>query len=305
MPGLEAAASPIIGGMRPGKADLTAGLWGIGITALLLIPLPTEAAAARWPALVQELTDFCHPVAFACLTQVLLRSLRAHAQTLSAKHYLSVAAGIILYAAATELLQAVVERHPSVSDFRNDLLGAAVAMLLHWRRDAAAAWARTCLASAAVVLGAVATQPLAWTLAAYAHRTLRTPVLWKADSRLFGRFSTWEHGRQPALTVHEPVRDWRGWNHLEVQIENPQPVEQPVVLRIHDLHHDQRYRDRYNERFVLAPGSRATLRIPLERIRSAPQGRDLDMAAIRGIIVFSGTRQPAAEFRVHEIRLAP
>lgn len=290
--------------MRLEKVDLTAGLWGIGITALLLVPLPTEAAAARWPALVQELTDFGHPVAFACLTHVLLRSLRARTQALSAKHYVTVAAGIIVYAAATELLQAVVERHPSVSDFGNDLSGAAVAMLLHWRKDAAA-WMHTCLASAAVVLVAVAAQPLAWTLAAYAHRTLRAPVLWKADSRLFARFSTWEYGRQPALKVHEPLRDWRGWNHLELDIENPQPLEQPVVVRIHDLQHDQHYGDRYNERFVLAPESRRTLRIPLEKIRSAPQGRDLDMAAIRGIIVFSGTREPAAEFRVHEIRLAP
>ena len=85
-----------MGGMRPTKADLAPWLWGIGITAMLLLPLPTGAAAMRWPALVRDLTEYAHPVAFAWFAHVLFRSLRAHMPRPSAGPYVWVAVGVIV-----------------------------------------------------------------------------------------------------------------------------------------------------------------------------------------------------------------
>lgn len=291
--------------MRPTKADLAPWLWGIGITALLLLPLPTGAASMRWPALVRDLTEYAHPVAFAWFAHVLFRSLRTHMPRPSAGPYLWVAAGVVVYGATTELVQALVDRQPSLIDFRNDMLGAVFAMMLHWRKESGVLALRIALACAAAIVGIAASKPLAWTLTAYANRWVQAPVLWQADSRLFGHFSSWDEGDFPVLRLREPMADWRGWGHLEVDIENPQGQPHPVVVRVHDLWHDLRHRDRYNERFTLQPGTRQTLHIALDNVRTAPEGREMDMNSIRGIVVYSAARDPVGEFRVHQIRLAP
>jgi VanZ family protein len=288
--------------MRADRGDLRPLLWGVGITALLLLPLPTHDAARRWPALLRDLNDACHPLAFAWLAHLLFDRLRVRIPRPSRAPYLWVLGAASAYAAATELIQPLVGRQSSLMDAANDMLGAAVGLLLHVRGEQTLPWRRRGLAWLAATFAAVALAPLAFTIAAYAHRSLKSPVLWQPDSALFARFSHWQ-SRSSALVIREPLADWRDFRYLEIDISNPAPAMQRVAVRVHDLAHDLRHEDRYNTGFDLPPASRQTLRISLRQVSEAPRGRQMDMRAIRGIVIFSAAR-PRAAFVVHEIRLA-
>src|SRR5690606_18589863 len=133
----------------------------------------------------------------------------------------------------------------------NDLLGAAVVLLLHAHAEQRTVGTRRALAAAAAVLAAVVTAPLAVTLAAYAHRQVRAPLLWEAESHLFARLSRYHDDGQQRLMILEPIGDWRSWRYLELDITNPLPSTHPIIVRVHDRQHDQRHEDRYNGRFDL------------------------------------------------------
>jgi hypothetical protein len=156
--------------------------------------------------------------------------------------------------------------------------------------------------AAAVAVAAAA--PLAFTATAYVYRSARAPLLWQADDALFARFSYRQGGRYAGLVVHEPLPDWTGWNRLELDVENLQAEELPLVVRVHDRRHNHRYRDRYNDTFAVPPLARQTLRIPLERIRTMPASRQLDLREVDAIVVFSMSRDRPRRFTVREIRLA-
>src|SRR5690606_29395511 len=155
-----------------------------------------------------------------------------------------------------------------------------------------------------VVLTLLVIAPFAWTVGAYAHRAARMPVLWQADELLFTRVAHRREGRYQALVMDEPAPDWRGWRVREVDAQAP-GAEGNVVLRVHDRLHDRRRNeDRYNEAFLLPPRTRQTLRIPLERIRTGPDSRVLDLSAIQGLVLYASNQSVPRAFVVHEIRLA-
>jgi hypothetical protein len=59
----------------------------------------------------------------------------------------------------------------------------------------------------------------------------------------------------------------------------------PLVIRINDAAHDNRYADRFNRQVVIRPGVNRVV-IPLDDVRRAPNRREMDMRHIRQIIVF-------------------
>jgi hypothetical protein len=60
----------------------------------------------------------------------------------------------------------------------------------------------------------------------------------------------------------------------------------PLVLRVHDASHDQRYADRFNRLLLIHPGVNRIV-IPLDDVRRAPDRREMDMTRIRGIMLFA------------------
>jgi VanZ family protein len=83
-------------------------------------------------------------------------------------------------------------------------------------------------------------------------------------------------------------RDWSGYRWLHFSVYNPVSETLMLYCRIHDsLHarHGRVYQDRYNTGFVLDSGWN-DLRISLEDVRAAPQGREMDMQQIRGFAIF-------------------
>ncbi len=292
--------------MRLSKSDPV--LWfSIGAaTLLLLTPLPFEGAFQRWPTLMSELENFGHPLVMAWLAHLAFRRLRGQIPPPSRAAYLWVLGLAIGYGALTEVIQSFTGRDASGWDLLNDVVGAAFAVLLNAGREASSHHLRRMLLAVAALTALTVTTPLLITVAAYITRSVREPVLWNDRSPLLGRFSHWRWGFRQALIVEEPLPHWREWRFLEIDLRNLQPAPQRLVVRVHDRNHDQSYGDRYNGQFTLAPQTRETLRIPLDRIRTAPAAREMDMDAIRGIVVFSvsGPGRQTRAFHVYEIRLA-
>lgn len=274
------------------------------VGALLLLPLPIEPGSQRWPALVSEIENLGHPIAFGLLAHIAFRWLRSHLPDPSASPYLWVLSGTALLGLLTEAAQTWTGRDPSWADFMEDLLGAMVALLLHARAEQTLPARRLAIGTGAFLAVAASITPMGVTLAAYAHRTLQEPLLWRDGSALFGRFTHWHRGSYAALMLGEPAPDWRNWKFLELDLETIQPSPMQVVVRVHDRLHNQLHEDRYNETFTLAAGTRAVLRIPLDRVQRGPRQRTLDMSEIAGVVVFAPDAAPIGDLIVHEIRLS-
>ena len=291
--------------LRWSKSDLVLWLSVCALTLLLLAPLPLAGLARLWPALVEDGENFGHPVMGAWLAHLAFRRLRSSFPPPSPAPWQWSFILISGYGGFIEILQHFTGRDASLTDFMNDVLGAGFALLLHARAAASSPWLRRGLLALAAAAGVAAAAPLTMTLAAYAARSVQAPVVWNEHSRLLKRFWYWKHDDYPGLVIDEPLPDWRQWNFLELKLANPQPLILHIVVRVHDREHDRTYRDRYNGRFTLPPQSNQTVLIPLEEIRTAPQSRQLDMSAIRGVIVFEldKTSAHAPLFQVSQIRL--
>lgn len=285
------------------KSELVLSAWVMAATVLLLVPLPLEAAIWRWPTLLTEVEDFGHPLMVAWLSHLGFMILRARRSRPSRAPWLLVTAFALGYGVVTELAQSFTGRDASVWDLTHDLIGAVFALLVHAGREASGL-RRSGWFVLAAVTGVVIVTPLAKTIAAYVGRSMEMPVLWSKESWLLQRFAHWDSGAFPGLVMEEPVPDWRDWRTLEVRVRSRQPVPLHIVVRVHDRIHDQSSRDRYNGRFVLAPSLSTILRIPVEQIRTAPVGRQMDMDAIRGVIVFAEDATQTPPFEVEEVRLA-
>lgn len=94
-----------------------------------------------------------------------------------------------------------------------------------------------------------------------------------------------EESEYPGVTIEEPYPDWSSYRMFCADVFSDRPDTVLLGLRIDDIHHDYSYNDRFTGRLVVAPGMNP-IRIPLERVRSAPAGRETDMKAIRRIILF-------------------
>jgi hypothetical protein len=90
---------------------------------------------------------------------------------------------------------------------------------------------------------------------------------------------------------------------LTVELRNLRDVASRVTIRVHDRQHNLAHDDRYSQAFELPPRSAQALRIPLDHIRLAPRGRQMDMTAIRGLILYQDAPNRLPDFSVSEIRL--
>lgn len=97
-------------------------------------------------------------------------------------------------------------------------------------------------------------------------------------------------------------RDWRGFDSLAIAIYNPERSALPLTCRIHDRAHNHQYRDRYNHRFTLKTGWNH-ITIDLETVRSAPDGREMDLSRIMAVGLFSVRLPAPRRMYVDDVRL--
>jgi len=213
---------------------------------------------------------------------------------------------------AVEALQVLQsDRNASWIDMGRNTAGAASFLLLReaavrWLGGASGAARRTAWAAGLAGLALLAGSGVGFarTVSLYVERHRSMPTLFALDGSWWERELIEEEGsrltpsaglarldlapgKYPGLDFEEPYPDWRGYRTLALTIVSDLDAPLTMTVRIHDARHNRRLEDRFNRRLVVQPGEN-TFRIPIDEIRRAPRGREMDLARIRGIMIFSG-----------------
>jgi hypothetical protein len=285
------------------------------MTPLLFIGGPDYFA----PRSLRLAWDFGHVLLFACIGGLLGRA-RSGARTPVALLWLLAGAAALAVALGTgiEWLQRFAAgRESSGADVWRDLSGVllGVALFARTRSGVATRLRLAVLACATLAIVFTGLVPLVRALADEAEARSAFPVL--ADFE-----TTWQAERftavQPPRIVDSPAgpnttrvlrvelypanysgftlkhfpRDWRGFRTLSFEVYREPNGPARITCRINDRAHetDNRFTDRYNERFELQPGWNRVL-IDLEEVRKAPAGRSMSLDDVTGVGCFATALQ--------------
>jgi hypothetical protein len=243
---------------------------------------------------------------------------------------------MLLLGAATEGLQGLLGRDAELDDVRSDVVGAIGATSL-WLyaglRQNPSIGSRVGRIGALLACAAMAgywVSPLLQCANAYWNRDAQFPVLaqFRSQRDLYFVSSTvaapqivsiqqpanagppltalrigLDVGRWPGITLAEPVRDWRAFRVLALDLSNPGSVSVPLRLRVSDRMHKGDFYDRFNTQLLLSPQTRTTIYIPLERIALSPRTRRMDMSQISDLTLFRSGGAPGQAILVHRLWL--
>jgi hypothetical protein len=284
---------------------------------LLFAPLPITATY-----LGRTLEDAGHSPLFFLLTLGVINALRDKPRFAGARLYVVAAIVGIGTGFLSEVIQMPLARDASWEDVAADAVGTILALAVYAFFEGRSRFHRghrVVAALVACVCVAIYVLPIVRMARAYVHRNGEFPVLADFHSRieLYWTVSIGVN-RQivddaldvdlvaesfPGVSFHEPVPDWRGYQTLVVDVENPDPEPLNLGLRVHDRLHKRAFSDRYNRHFELAPRERRTLKIPLEDIRHGPRNRLMDMAHIADVTLFRGAPKGSRKLRIYSLRL--
>jgi hypothetical protein len=248
--------------------------------------------------------------------------------------YLVALSWSLVLAGVSEVLQVLDNRDVEVCDFLRNAAGTVCALALWASLDRGldlAGWPdwRKRLRWIAVAILLSTLIPLAVLAESYRRMERRVPVLFRFDSALelpFVRGSdaslelvrapegwteyakrrvgrvTFRLTRYPTLTIVDLHRDWSGYRFLEWDLFLEAGPELEVILRVEDVEYNGRYRDRFNVKLPLRPGPNE-LRIPLEEVREAPEGRAMDMERISRLMLYLVRPEAPVSLYVAEMKL--
>lgn len=308
----------------------------LGCIALLWIPVPSPTI------LLKAFYDFCHFPLFGGVAIILLYLARQLGEPRGwsvRSQYGMAFIGAVVLGALTEGMQSFsLSRFAEWSDLLLDVLGAVGALGIYITYDPrltgrVAIWRlapRKQLVHAGVgLLLVIALSPvLVWTYA-YWDRAARFPSLVQFSSTwemmfVKGRDCAvqivppplgWEKARvdtvghvvfypkhYPGIRLKEPYPDWKGFSHFHLEVYSELSRVQSLVIGIHDAQHNNDYTDRFNQAITISPGINH-IHIPLDDIRHAPVGRDLDLSAIKDVKLFAISPPEEFSLYVDNIRL--
>jgi hypothetical protein len=108
----------------------------------------------------------------------------------------------------------------------------------------------------------------------------------------------------PRFTLRYGPKDWRGHRALAFTCFNRGERPFYLIVRIDDIHHDNRPADRYKLRLHLDPG-RHEIEIPLAAVESAPDLRPMDLAALADLTLYGFELRQPQEILFDDFRLLP
>ena len=78
-----------------------------------------------------------------------------------------------------------------------------------------------------------------------------------------------------------------------------------MVLRVHDLQHDNRLEDRFNRSISVGAESRVRIALPLTDVEAGPLDRRIDLRHVAGLILFvtDSSARPGTQLYVTRIWL--
>ncbi len=307
-------------GVRGSRAATVA--WAVLLTGLLLFMVFGQVPDRTlfWESLYHA----GHVPLFGMVAVAILGLLRERGAALAEpRPWWTAFALAVALGAATEALQlAQPGRDASVWHFLRDVAGAASFLLVL----AMAGWTggrgsliRSAGRRALVVLGVAAMLSASWfdlarTVVIYGERDTALPTLFALDGSWWERPFVEAHGSvltphtrpagvtapfdqplarldleagtYPGIALDEPYPDWRWARSLVLTFFSDLDAPLPLVIRVNDKAHDNRYADRFNRQFLVRPGLNRIV-IALADVRRAPDRREMDMRHIRQIIVFA------------------
>lgn len=304
-------------------------LIGILLAAVVFAPVPRRTLG------IATLHDFAHAPIFGCIALLVLVAFGSQAtpgRLPPWMQYLGAFCIAIGLGALTEVAQIPAGRDASWMDLRSDALGAAGFLGLYAAFDSRLRRAaiRAIGALVAVSLLAIHSMPLAVAANAYLHRERAFPVLADFMQRIDTYFIvpqwaaldlerlpqqwakqpgeramrvTFAAGPWPGVDFCEPEPDWSGYRTLALDVTNPAGTDLVLGLRVHDVHHDQRYDDRFNRILRVPPLTRTVLRIPMADIQSGPQARTMDLQRIAGYLLFRSSESKVGQMYVGKVWL--
>jgi len=288
------------------------------VAALLLLVNWSFPFTALW----RVVEDSGHAPLFALLALSFIGWARARWPNRALRQYGFAAAAAAVLGALSELAQVPVGRDASWGDFVRDLLGTGIALTAFAafdRRIALPRLARSALALIALAGVVWVALPMIEITRAYAYRTAIFPRLADFSDR---RDSFWSRGSGarrtfqggalivdfvsepfPGVAWFEPQPDWRGYQSLVIDVENPNDSPVQLTLRIHDREHSWEYADRFNRNIRLAPRERRVVVVPLDDVMRAPKGRTMDMGHITDVSLYRSEASGPSRMIVHALRL--
>jgi hypothetical protein len=106
----------------------------------------------------------------------------------------------------------------------------------------------------------------------------------------------------PGWTPKIRKKDWRKYKHLCFDIFNPGDSNAEISIRIDDKEDYPEYKDRYNRRFILQPGSNS-ISIPLESMMTSGTNRKINLKNIHQMLLFMGSPDRKFTFYLDYVRL--
>jgi VanZ family protein len=286
--------------------------------ASLLVYRPADASLA-W----QAIFDWMHVPVFAVIGATL--AWLSPAKWSPIVRFAAVISVAILLAVSSEIIQIPLGRSASLADVLSDLQGsiAGVMAVAAWQSKG---WRRliSVIVALAVIVWSVSSP--AQTMSILSARAAKFPIIFDGndhsflyvtaqDSQLTGNNEfgglipvtrvEFARGAWPGIEIHDLASDWRDHSQLKVslQVEGTETLE--FTIRVHDLKHRKsarEYNDRFNRLYTLPPGDHI-INIDLEDIRTAPRGRDMNMAEIDAINIFSSEKYIGRAIRIYRIWL--
>jgi hypothetical protein len=303
------------------------GVLLVGTLSLLLITVPTHTFF--WKAV----NNSGHVPLFMVVGILLLNISRLLTEKLGwppIRHYAVAFGGVVVLALVTEALQSLIPmRKPQVSDVIYDGVGAMCG--LGWSittdHSLSGKWAqwrtfprRMFIPCGVGLVMAMTFLPVVEWAYAYWDRANRFPSLLQFSSPWEMKFVTgseidvqivpppvgWGKSaddrvgqvvfhtkRYPRIGIAEPYPDWNGYSLFHVDIFSELPIPRPIAFRIEDQYRTYRYEDGFNKTVTIFPGLNQ-IQIPLDEIRLGPVGREMDLTAIKAVVLFA--RSPSEEF---------
>jgi hypothetical protein len=287
--------------------------------ALFLAPLP-GIAGPLW----RELENAAHVVMFAALTPLLalwLRRVRPLASRSDVVIMVCAWGLAALLGLVIEILQSLSGRDASWGDLRADALGAAAGLLAltawqqrkHRRRTG---WLAAAASLALLVSGCWPLwQQLLTQLEArrampvlLGHTTPRALLNIEQRSATIQRISPhWRIQFQdglpwPGITFAGWPRDWRRYQALVLDLQNPDNNAVEIGLVVRDAGDTNSYDNRFNTAFLLAAHAHRVITLPLSEVARTPGGRQLDLGAVRSVSIFR-TQGTGRSLLLREVRL--
>lgn len=108
-------------------------------------------------------------------------------------------------------------------------------------------------------------------------------------------------GRYPGITI-EPTANWENYETLTFYAASANDPVTLLTISIYDVDSNRLLADRFNYSFAISPDPQLVT-INLSDVKSAPQGRETNMRAIKELIIFTEYTTGHEEFFLDEFQL--